>query len=517
MNNFKLQTLNLNRKSAFLIFASIFVIALGFFCTFVNLKKVSAQTETEKTVTQISNFRLGERLTYNMSFGQFANAGYAEIYVVSRGKLGDKDAIELRSKLKTNDFVSAAFYLFDESRTTFASTETGLPLYIRKMSNAGILPQETITNFLTAPTVNFDFLTLIYQARNSNGIGSFPLFEDEKNYTMTFQTAGIEKMKTDAGEFETSVSMIQSEYLTENGLKDFKINFSNDEQKLPVQIRFKTAKGEFKAVLASVQMIVEETEVSTTPIPVNTPRNTPTPIPTATPYLENQPLLTELPFDLGETLEYKISQNGQAVGNFKFQAAERKQFLGQDSLLLTATSTGVETGINIFKVNDGIRANVNPDTIAPQQIEIKFTGTLSSFNQTTQFDQRTGTASLNGTNRMEVPVGTHSLLSLAYAIRSFNLKPSKDPQNPVNDTRVAVFWDTQPYVFTLRPSNGDIINNQGEKVSAQLISITTGNPQLDQFILRVWLSNDEKRTPLRFSVGSYQADLISETVIKPIK
>ena len=161
MNNFKLQTLNLNRKSAFLIFVSIFVIALGFFCTFVNLKKVSAQTETEKTVTQISNFRLGERLTYNMSFGQFANAGYAEIYVVSRGKLGDKDAIELRSKLKTNDFVSAAFYLFDESRTTFASTETGLPLYIRKMSNAGILPQETITNFLTAPTVNFDFLTLI--------------------------------------------------------------------------------------------------------------------------------------------------------------------------------------------------------------------------------------------------------------------------------------------------------------------------------------------------------------------
>ncbi len=516
MNNFNFQISTLNRKSTFLIFVLILTVALGFFYTFTASGNVSAQTETVKTAIQISNFRIGERLTYNMSFGQFANAGYAEIYVVSRGRLADQDAVELRSKFKTNDFVSAAFYAFDESRTTFASSENGFPLYVKKTANAGILPQETISSFLSAPTTNFDFLTLIYQARNVGGIGTFPFSENDKNYTMTFQIAGNEKLKTVAGDFETSISTVQSEYLTEKGLKDFKINFSNDEQKIPVQIRFKTAKGEFKATLASLQVIVEESEVQPTPIPVQTPRTTPTPIPTPTPYLENQPLLTELPFDLGETLEYQISQNGQSIGNFKFQAAERKQLEGQDSLLLTAIATSVSAGNNIFKLNDGIRANVNPDTIAPQQIEIKFTGSLSSFNQMTRFDQRTGTATLND-NRMEVPVGTHSLLSLAYAIRSFNLKPSKDPQNPVNDTRVAVFWDTQPYVFTLRPSNGDIINIRGEKVSAQLISINTGNPQLDQMNLRVWLSNDEKRLPLRFSVGSYQADLISETITKPIK
>ncbi len=85
----------------------------------------------------------------------------------------------------------------------------------------------------------------------------------------------------------------------------------------------------------------------------------------------------------------------------------------------------------------------------------------------------------NNAKGVEVPVGTHSLLSLAYAIRSFNLKPSKDASNPVNDTRVAVFLDTKAYVFTLRPSNADIINLQGEKVSAQLISISTGNPAID--------------------------------------
>jgi hypothetical protein len=133
-----------------------------------------------------------------------------------------------------------------------------------------------------------------------------------------------------------------------------------------------------------------------------------------------------------------------------------------------------------------------------------------------KFDQRTGFATYNKANRVEVPVGTHSLLSLAYAIRSFNLKPSKDPNNPVNDTRVAVFLDTRAYVFTLRPSNADLITLQGEKVSAQQISISTGTPAIDSLNLRLWLSNDEKRLPLRLVAGAYQADLVSEKQILPV-
>ena len=115
----------------------------------------------------------------------------------------------------------------------------------------------------------------------------------------------------------------------------------------------------------------------------------------------------------------------------------------------------------------------------------------------------------------EIPVGTHSILSLAYAIRSFNLKPSKDLNNPVNDTRVAVFVGDQAFVFTLRPANAEFISLKGEKISAQLISITTGNPQIDELKLQLWLSNDAKRLPLRLSIGAYQADLIGETKIQP--
>lgn len=503
---------NITRAAWFLI--AVFFVAL-FAGTLFN--RASAQNAVLAQPAAQTAFRIGERLTYNISLEKFSNAGYAETYVVSRGKIANKDAVELRSKIKTNDCVSAAFYMLDESRTTFASADGGAPLYIREIENGSVLPKETIQNYLVAPTANLDWLTLVYQARAAGGIGNFSLQEDEKTYAVNLTTTGSERIKTDAGDFETIVSNVQSDFFIERGWKDFRINFSTDEQKIPVLFRFKTAKGEFRVTLASIQLIEGEAETQPTPIIPQPPRPviTPTPIPTPTPYIDNQPLLKELPFVLGETLDYQVSSGGANVGSVRFQAAERKQSLGQDSLLLKAAVMSVAPGNRVFSLNDGIRASVNPDSIAPQQIEIKLGGALAFLNQTTQFDQRTGKASLNGVNRIDIPIGTHNLLSLIYAIRSFNLKPSKDPTNPVNDTRVAVFWDRQPYVFTLRPADANIINLRGEKISAQQISINTGNPQLDALGLRLWLSNDERRVPLRFSVGAYQADLAAESVEQP--
>jgi hypothetical protein len=529
MKNFKLQTLNLNNLGVsirvylrrFTILILFLSVAGGaFFC----LRNVSAQNQTKAQTLAQAPFRIGERLTYNISFENFNNAGFAEIYAVSRGKLGERDAVELRAKLKTNDLVSAAFYLLDESRTTFASAETGLPLYIRKIFNAAVLPKETIYNYTVSPTINHDLLTLIYKVRNAGGIGNFTLQEDDKIYNVSLLDMPKNKskkengrIKTDAGEFETSVSSVESEYLTERGITNLRINFSTDESRVPILIQFKTSKGNFRAEVASVQIIEPEISAEPTPAPILPPRpqSTPKPVATPTPYIENEPLSNELPFALGETLEYRVSTNGQLLGLVTLQAKERKLFSGLDSLLLTATVTETQPGQQVLVLNDGIKAQVNSESLAPQRIELKFTGLLSAYNNTTQFDQRTGFATYNNANSVEIPVGTHSLLSLAYAIRSFNLKPSKDFSNPVNDTRVAVFLDTKAYVVTLRPSNADIINLQGEKFSAQLISITTGNPSIDALNLRLWLSNDEKRVPLRLAAGSYQADLISQKQISP--
>lgn len=520
MRIFNFQTYSLNQAKTIVQNYSRAIFALSFIFVLAGValsvwEKASAQATVKVQTTSV--FRIGERLTYNFSFEKFENVAYAETYVVSSGKLGEKNAVELRSKFKTVDLLSAAFYLLDESRTTFASAETGLPLYVRNTSNASVLPKETIRNYLISPATTYDFLTLIYQARIAGGVGNFQMSEDERIYNVNFSPTGNERIKTDAGEFETSISTVQTDFLTEKGITNFRVNFSVDEARLPVLIRFKTIRGEFRGEIASVQLIEPFIDASPTPVvvvprPVQTPKPTPTP----TPYIENQPLLPELPFELGETLQYQVSTGGQRIGIVTLQAKERKLFQNEDSLLLTAIVTGVEPGNSVFNLNDAIRAQVHPDTLAPQQIELKFSGLFKNFNQTTIFDQKTGTALYEGVNRIEIPVGTHSILSLAYAIRSFNLKPSKDPTNPVNDTRVAVFLGDKAYVFTLRPSDAEIITLQGEKVSAQQISISTGNPQIDQLNLRVWLGNDiDNRLPLRMSLGTYQADLITQANIVP--
>ena len=490
-----------------LLAAAVILPLIAIACFGFVTDRSSAQTVV--ATAQSTSFRIGEKLSYSITFGRFPNAGYAETHVVSRGKISGKDAVEIRSKVKTLDLVSAAFFMFDESRTVYAAPETGLPLYISTNSNDSALPKETISNFLNQPTTNFDLVTLMFKVRETGGVGSFPIFEGENNYTAAFLSTAGEKVRTEAGEFDTTISTVQSDFLTANGIKDLRINFSTDDFRVPVLVRFKMAKGEFRAVLSGISVPEPETPTPTaTPTPVRTAP--PTPKPTATPatYIDNMPLNAELGFQVGESLDYRITMGGKPVAILNLSARERKRVNGADSLLLAATITGVEQGSTDFRLGDSITAQVDPETLAPTLFEAKLGEPYPGLTPSVTFDKRTGSIKAGSLPEFDAPIGTHSIVSLIYAMRSFNLKPSKDRTNPVNDTRVAVFWDAKAYVFTLRPSESQEITLNGEKTSAQLITINTLNPQLDRLALKVWLSS-EQRVPVRFSVGAYQADLIT--------
>ena len=466
-----------------------------------------------QTVTDGNGFRVGERLTYNVTIGRFSNAAYAELYCVSRGRLGDKDAIELRAKFKTLELASAAYYMVDEDRTTFVSPATGLPLHTSITQNAFGLPKETVQSHLAAPTPHTDLLTMIYKLRHLGGSGSLTMQEGDKVYAVSFTPGIAEKHKTDAGEYETTLVSLQSEYFTERGMSDVRVNLSADEARMPVVIRFQTAKGNVRAGLVSVQTFEPEAVAQPTPTAVRTPipERTPKPVATPVPYVENLPLVPELAFDLHERLEYRVTMAGQHVATMRLGARERKQFNGLDSLLLEATFSDLR-GATPFAAGDFIRAYVNPETLAPRQLEMRFNGGLRSFSTLAKFEQE-GSVITVGAKRIDAPVGTHSILSLLYAARSFNLKPSRDLNNPINDTRVAVLWDSDPYIFTLRPSAVEVITVEGKLIAAQPVTVSTKNPQLDQLNIRIWLGNDESRIPVRFVIGGYQADLISASVV----
>src|SRR5262245_19386390 len=68
---------------------------------------ITSRASAQAVVTpDASGIRIGERLTYSVSSDRLPNIAYAEFYAVSRGRIGDKDAIEIRSKLKTLDLAS---------------------------------------------------------------------------------------------------------------------------------------------------------------------------------------------------------------------------------------------------------------------------------------------------------------------------------------------------------------------------------------------------------------------------
>lgn len=460
----------------------------------------------------VGGFRIGERLTYDVSFGQFQNVAFAELYTVSRGKLAGHDAIELRSRIKTLDLIGAQFYTIDESRRTFAAPDTGFPLYASKTQNFSVEPSETSVNYLQSPANSYDLLTLIAKIRDAGGVGSFNFSENEKVYTVTLAQIGPEKVKTGAGEFDTFISTVDSSFFTENGLTEVKINLSSDERKLPVVFSFKRKKGIFRASLASVETISSEPGPDPTPVPVVTPTpiviKTPEPIPTPLPYIDNQPLSADLPFALGEVLEYGLSTAGRPVGTAALTVKERKQIAGKDSLVLTAEIKKLNGADAVLDPSDVMVSHVNPELLSPLHSEFRLAGGLASFSQTLQFDQKLGVVSFGPGKTVDVPVGTQNLLSFLYALRTFNLKQLRDTSNPMNDTRVAVFWDSKAYIFTLRPTNTILEDSAGRKHDCVLVAVNTGNPQLDQLAIKIWLSTDERRLPLRIVIGPYQADLV---------
>lgn len=478
-----------------------------------------AQTEPAKASAE-QHFRIGEKLSYTISFDKMSGVGTAEMYVASKGKLAGVDVVELRSRARTVDLVNAAFLPVDETRTVYADPNTGLPLYISKTSNVG-MPKETIANYLREASTNYDILTLIYHARETGGSGTFNFVDGEQVHTATFLPSGTATISTEAGPYETTISSVQSSFFTVYGITNFQIYFSTDAAHIPVEFRFRNARGPFRATLTAVTLpdppVTPLTAIvataSPTPAAVPSPIRPTRPTPTPTPkYVENVPLSPELGFELGEKLQYRLSAAGKPIGILALNVRERKLFEKADSLLLTATIVGVEPGVTVIHPGDSMSVQVDPETLAPMWYESRFPGGLSGLNQTVTLDRDTGDIKFAGKN-VDSPIGTHTVLSLIYAMRSFNLKPSQNRNSPVNDTRVAVFWDTQPYIFTLRPSApAEITTLDGRKQAAQLIAVKTENSVLDAMSPKVWLSADS-RVPLKFSVGAYTADLMVQPAL----
>jgi hypothetical protein len=502
---------------------------------------VPLSAQNKKNVADISFspaiYRVGERLTYNVSFSSFISAAHIELFVANGGTFFDRPGLELRAHIETTEVVNVALYSINNDYTTFIDPATGIPFRSTQVIREGGRTADTTSEY-NAPVGadaipdklrlgefpgRFDFLSVIYRLRAlplaERATYYFNVVYDQIEYKVQLKVVGQELVKTKVGSFNTIVTEIRTSADTD--FNDYKVRayFSDDERHVPVLITARHKAGAIRAELAGSELPERAPQASMPtgpiaalptpqPTPVTPQRPTTRPTPT-TPSTDSVPgaALSGLPFSVGEQLNFNfyLANSPQPVGTSTFQVRARSKYFGRDGLLLAFRGQTTGALQRLFTANDQINSYVDPATLVPFRTELNLQEGRRRTNDTLTIDQERGSVVSEKGTRIEIPVGTHDLISVFYALRSFNLAPPRR-------TAVSLLVDNRPLTLFITALKRETIELGNQKVPAVQLSLTTDDPQPDRYGLRLWVSDDRRRLPLRITattqLGAVRADLL---------
>jgi hypothetical protein len=465
-------------------------------------------------------YRVGERLTYNVSFAQFISAGHIELYVARRGTFFNRDAIMLTAHVDTSGPVNAALLALDNDYNSYVDPANGLPFrgerVVRESTRTATIPTDlNQPGAATNPgrgrsgeiSGTYDMLSALYRARalplSEGAEYTFQVQAHEDPYEAELKVVGHQVIKTNVGSFNTIVTRLN---VKGGQLPSYRtqVYFSDDERHIPVLITAKNSVGEIRAELAGSQLL-------TVAPPVVAPTPRPTPIQTRPPVNGQVPTrdsaLVDLPFQIGEQLNYQvyIASVTQPVGTATFQVRARSRYFNRDGLMLTARGQTTNAAQRIFVAIDQITSYTNPATLVPFRSEVNQQEGKRRFNRVWTIDQERGIAVGDNGERVEIPVGTYDLASVLYAVRALDLSPPRR-------NAVSLLINNRTRTLFITSLKREVIDLGGQKIPAIQVSLTTDDPQSDKFQLRAWISADARRLPLRLSavteIGPLRADLV---------
>lgn len=464
-------------------------------------------------------YRVGERLTYNISFSSFPSAAHAEFEVVSRGMFYGRDAIQLRAHLETTGVVNVALFAINNDYTTYVDPETGLPFRSQEVARDAIKSAEAEQDFsqpggneaippkLRALGGTFDFLSAFYRAR------ALPLTDgaeydltvrgDGMTYQVELKVIGREIVRTNVGSFNTIVAAVKA---NNSRLQNVKIYFSDDERHVPVLFTGRVRSGDLRAELAGSEMIKPPpSAASPTPAPI-TPAPNPIPAAPAAPADGRG----AWPFALNEQLNYQVfvGPGTTPFGTATFQVRGRSRYFERDGIFLTVTAQTTNAAARIFVAKDQIESYVDPQGLLPFRTVLNLVEGSRRLNQTLNVNQETGTVTLENGTKLEIPVGTHDYLSFFYALRMFNLTLAKRNAIPV-------LVENKPKTVYVTATKREQIGIGTSVVQAIALTITTDDPEPDKYQLRMWVSDDNRRLPLRISAATQLGPVRADLAILP--
>lgn len=501
-------------------------------------------------------YREGERLSYTISFSNFTDAAHAEMFVAGRTAAAGRDTVELRAHVETTGVVNAALYSINNDYTSYVDPATGLPLRTRQVLREGAATsgadaardynQPVGASAFPARAASvfpgtYDFVSAIYRLRAlplAPGVAyRLSVQGASELYDAELRVEGRELLKTNVGSFNAYVARLRVHKNPAADSYRVRVYFSDDERHVPLLITARHPSGEVRAEIASAEFVTGQpaTTATTPPAPAATPLQpgqpgslplnippasrppvgaAPTPTPprvTTVPAVPGVPAagageLSDLPFRVGEQLNYRffLGSAAQPVGAASLQVRTRAQFFNREGLLITAQMSTTGAGQTLFPVSDSVSSYVDATTLLPFRTELRIQEGRHRFDAIVSVDQSRGVALFGDGTRLEIPVGTHDFVSVFYALRSFDLTPPRR-------NAVSLLINRRPRTLFITSVRRETIEVGGQSIPATQLALTTDEEAGDRLQLRLWVSADSRRLPLRITavtpVGPVRGDL----------
>jgi hypothetical protein len=493
------------------------------------------QTSSNATATgefSPAPYQAGEKLTYNVSFSNFLSAGYVELFNAGRGQFFNREGFELRARVQSVGVVRAALYAIDNEYTAYVDPQTGLPFRTRvqnlegRGAAQGSSPLGQLAPPVEATPATYDMLSALYRLR------ALPLAAgatyrvsaqgDGVQYDAEVRVVGRETVKTPAGSFNTVVTQLR----VRGTASDYRprIYFSDDERHIPVLLTAKLQTGELRAELASSELINLTPQVPAAAsgvIAAQPPNTNPPPARVVVPSpaggggdgavaagAANTDAndLSDLPFKVGEQLNFNffLGTSPQPVGIASYHVRARNKYVGRDGLWLSATMGTTNALQQVFPVADKIETYVDVKTLLPFRSQLQIREGNHRLQGVVSLDQERGSATVTDGSTIEIPVGTYDLVSVIYALRSFDLTPPKR-------NAVSLLINKRPRTLFITSIKRETIELGGKSIPAYQLALATDEPQGNRLNIRLWVGSDRRRLPLRLTattpLGPVRADL----------
>ena len=138
-----------------------------------------AQSGDDATPFSPAPYRVGERLTYDVSFSHFVSAAHIELSVAARGTFLNREAIVLRAHVETTGVVNAALYDVNNDYVSYVDPSTGLPFRAQQVVREAGRTSDTASDYNQAAGTTaipgkvqagnfsgtYDLLSAVYRAR----------------------------------------------------------------------------------------------------------------------------------------------------------------------------------------------------------------------------------------------------------------------------------------------------------------------------------------------------------------